>query len=258
MADYRLTQSGDEVQNILNNATPQSDLTAETERAQGAEQTLQGNIDIEERDRKAADVTLQENIDTVSGNLTTEENRAKAAEKANADDIDTIESKIPAQASSSNQLADKQFVNSSIQTATAEFKGTFNEVSDLHLTVAATRLQIAAALPNVIQSADNNDYAYVMIPTSDATPTQIASVERYKYNGSAWLFEYALNNSGFNAAQWAAINSGITSGLVTKLGDLPTASALASSLLALQGDIDDEEARAKAKRTRSQATSPTR
>ena len=247
MADYRLTQSGDEVQNILNNATPQSDLTAETERAQGAEQTLQGNIDIEERDRKAADVTLQENIDTVSGNLTTEENRAKAAEKANADDIDTIESKIPAQASSSNQLADKQFVNSSIQTATAEFKGTFNEVSDLHLTVAATRLQIAAALPNVIQSADNNDYAYVMIPTSDATPTQIASVERYKYNGSAWLFEYALNNSGFNAAQWAAINSGITSGLVTKLGDLPTASALAASLLALQGDIDDEEARAKAK-----------
>ena len=47
MADYRLTQSGDEVQNILNNATPQSDLTAETERAQGAEQTLQG------KDRKS-------------------------------------------------------------------------------------------------------------------------------------------------------------------------------------------------------------
>ena len=247
MADYRLKQSGDEVQSILDNAVMQSELTAESTRATDAEQTLQGNINTESETRGNADTLLQQNINTVSDNLDAEVTRAKAAEKVNADDIDTIESKIPVAATDQNQLADKEFVNSSIQTATAEFKGTFNEVSDLHLTVAATRLQIAAALPNVIQSADNNDYAYVMIPTSDATPTQIASVERYKYNGSAWLFEYALNNSGFNAAQWAAINSGITSGLVTKLGDLPTASALAESLLALQGDIDDEEARAKAK-----------
>ena len=247
MADYRLKQSGDEVQSILDNAVMQSELTAESTRATDAEQTLQGNINTESETRGNADTLLQQNINTVSDNLDAEVTRAKAAEKVNADDIDTIESKIPVAATDQNQLADKEFVNSSIQTATAEFKGTFNEVSDLHLTVAATRLQIASALPNVIQSADNNDYAYVMIPTSDATPTQIASVERYKYNGSAWLFEYALNNSGFNAAQWAAINSGITSGLVTKLGDLPTASALAESLLALQGDIDDEEARAKAK-----------
>ena len=62
-----------------------------------------------------------------------------------------------------------------------------------------------------------------MIPTADATPTEIASIERYKYNGSAWAFEYALNNSGFTAAQWAALNSGITSGLVAKLTALPTA-----------------------------------
>ena len=230
MADYRFSQSGEEVQNILNNATPQSDLTAETNRAEQAEQLLQGNIDAEERDRKAADVTLQQNIDTVSGNLTTEETRAKAAEKANADDIDAIEVKIPAAASDQNQLADKQFVNSSIQTATAEFKGTFNEVSDLHLTVSATRLQIAAALPNVVASANNNDYAFVQIPVADATPTVIASIERYKYNGSQWLFEYALNNSGFTQAQWDALNSGITSGLVAKLSALPTNSELTTLL----------------------------
>ena len=280
MADYRLTQSGDEVQSILNNSTPQSDLTAETQRAELAEQTLQGNIDIEERDRKAADVTLQGNIDA-------EETRAKAAEKQNADDIDAIEEKIPNAASSQNQLADKQFVNQSIATATAEFKGSFNLVTDLHLTVSATRLQIAAALPNVIASADNNDYAFVMIPTADASPTEIASVERYKFNGSAWAFEYALNNSGFTQAQWNALNSGITSGLVSKLTDLPTNAALTTLLngkqdnltfdnvpvqnsnnpvksggvysaidaektarenadTTLQGNIDDEETRAKA------------
>jgi hypothetical protein len=34
MADYRLTQSGDQVQEILNNAAMQSDLTAEQERAE--------------------------------------------------------------------------------------------------------------------------------------------------------------------------------------------------------------------------------
>jgi hypothetical protein len=45
MADYRLTQSGDQVQEILNNAAMKSDLTAEQERAELAEQTLQNNID---------------------------------------------------------------------------------------------------------------------------------------------------------------------------------------------------------------------
>ena len=80
MEDYRLEQSGQEVQDIMNGAAMQSDLTAETERATEAEQTLQGNIDIEERDRKAADLTLQGNIDA-------EELRAKAAEKQNADDL---------------------------------------------------------------------------------------------------------------------------------------------------------------------------
>lgn len=32
-----------------------------------------------------------------------------------------------------------------------------------------------------------------------------------------WEFEYTLNNSSFTAAQWAAINSGITESLVSKL-----------------------------------------
>ena len=239
MADYRLSQSGNEVQEILNTATPQSDLTQETQRAEQAEQALQGNIDIEERDRKAADVTLQEHIDTVSSNVTAEETRAKAAEKTNADDIDVIESKIPAAASDQNQLADKAFVNSSIQTATAEFKGTFNLVIDLHLTIAATRLQIAAALPNVIQSANNNDYCFVQIPVADATPTVIASIERYKYNGSAWIFEYPLNNSGFTQAQWDAINSTITSALVSKLSALPTNAELTTLLNGKQDVISD-------------------
>ncbi len=144
--------------------------------------------------------------------------------------IDGIKAVIPEQASSSNQLADKDFVNSSIATSTATYRGAYNLVTDLQLSVSATHAEIATALATAIQTADNNDYCFVQIPTEDATPTEIARIDRYKYDGTAWAYEYSLNNSGFTAAQWAAINSGITSGLVAKLSALPTNSELTALL----------------------------
>ena len=148
--------------------------------------------------------------------------------------IANIMALIPNQASSSNQLADKNFVNSSIATATATFRGTYNVVSDLSLSYNATHAQIEAALVMKMAAlsivVDNNDYAFVQIPTADATPTEIAKIEKYKYNGTAWAFEYELNNSGFTAAQWAAINSGATLELIGKLSALPTNSELTTIL----------------------------
>lgn len=219
MADYRLTQTGDQVQNILNNSTPQSDLTAETQRAELAEQTLQGNINTEAQARQQADGVLQGNIDT-------EETRAKAAEKANADDIDVIEGKIPIAATAQNKLVDEQKMNSSIATATATYRGSFNLVTDLHLTVSATESDIANTLASTISTADNNDYCYIQIPVANDKPTEIARIDRYKFNGTAWSLEYTLNNSGFTSDQWNALNSGITSGLVGKLNLLPTKAEL--------------------------------
>ena len=143
---------------------------------------------------------------------------------------------IPAQASSSNQLADKDFVNSSISTATATYQGCYNLVSDLSLTTSASHGQIETALATKMSALsitpDNNDYAFVQIPTADATPTEIASVERYKFNGTYWSFEYTINNSGFTAAQWAAVNSNITSGLVAKLTAMSSTSYTAQNGLA--------------------------
>ena len=140
---------------------------------------------------------------------------------ANETAISTINGKIPSAATTTNQLADKQFVNSSISTATATFRGTYNLVSDLSLTTSATENQIATAIATKLSALsitpDNNDYCFIQIPTADATPTQIAQVQRFKYNGTAWSFEYALNNSGFTADQWAAINSGLSSTDKTKL-----------------------------------------
>ena len=178
----------------------------------------------------------------VNGLVGDEETRARAAEQQNADDIDAIEAKIPAAASAQNKLATEGFVNSSVATNTATYRGSYNLVSDLSLTTAATQEQIATALSGEIATADNNDYCFVQIPVADATPTVIARVDRYKYDGTDWAFEYSLNNSGFTAAQWDALNSGITSGLVTKLGDLPTNAELSALLLGKQNVIADLDA----------------
>ena len=139
MADYRLTQSGDQVQEILNNAAMQSNLTAEQERAELAEQTLQNNIGAEALAREQADGVLDGKID------------------ANTTRIVNIEGKIPSGASTENKLTTESEMNSAIATATATFRGTYNLVSDLGLAVSATHEQIATALAGEIATADNKD-----------------------------------------------------------------------------------------------------
>ena len=170
--------------------------------------------------------------ETYVGDAVSTHNESTTAHQDIRNEISGINELIPAQATTDNQLADKAFVNSSIATETATFRGTYNEVSDLGLTTAATHSDIAVALVNAISVADSNDYSCVQIPTSDAPPTEIESIERYKVvTGAGWQYEYTLNNSGFTAAQWAAINSGITTGLVTQIG------TNASDILTIQGAI---------------------
>lgn len=166
--------------------------------------------------------------------------QVKEQVQQNTSDISGIEAKIPAQASADNQLADKAFVNSSIATNTATFRGTYNLVTDLSLTTSATHEQVAAAIKTKLAALsitpENNDYCFVQVPKSDAESTVIVRVDRYKCTVadgvSSWDYEWSLNNSSFTAEQWAAINSGITSALVAKLGALPTAQELATTLLA--------------------------
>ena len=164
------------------------DINAEKTRAQGVEGNLQTAINNEAATRQQA--------------ISAEAARAAGVEGALQTAIDIINGKIPAQATTSNQLADKDFVNSSIQTATAEFKGTYNSLQELE--------QV---------TANANDYAFVI--ATDAAGNTV--YKRYKWvAGTGWMWEYDLNNSSFTAAQWAAIQSGITAALVTKLSDLPT------------------------------------
>jgi len=144
--------------------------------------------------------------------------------------LDSINSKIPPQASSSNQLADKDFVNSSIATNTANFLGTYDAEADLGFSsaevdtwsdppiaseVAAVGSAIATRLAALGKTVTNNDYVFVSVDLSTTIDTNW--FWRFKFNGTAWVYEFTLNNSSFTADQWAAINSGITAGLVTQM-----------------------------------------
>lgn len=115
--------------------------------------------------------------------------------------IAAITALFPNQVSSQNKLTTEDYVNSSISTNTANFCGTFAS---------------EAALNAYSGTKTNNDYAFVVV-YDETEPTQVKQYDRYKYNGSAWLFEYTLNNSSFTAAMWAAINSGITKALADSI-----------------------------------------
>lgn len=110
-----------------------------------------------------------------------------------------------------NTAADKDFVNSSIASSTGTFQGTFDNIADLPTT-----------------GLSPNDYAFI-----NGNESGTSYYDRYKYNGTQWIFEYRLNNSSFTAAQWAAINSGISN------GDVVDFRADHTSLATLTTEVDD-------------------
>ena len=94
------------------------------------------------------------------------------------------------------------FVNSSVSTNTANFIGTFSSVEDLEAYSG---------------TVTNNDYAFVISIDENGN----TKYDRYKYtdatNPASWEYEYTLNNSSFTAAEWATIQSGLTSTDKTKI-----------------------------------------
>lgn len=189
-----------------------TNILSEETRAKGTEQELRESIT-----ETASDFTSR---------LNSEESRAKAAEKQNADNIADIASKIPSEATPQNQLADKNFVNSSVATETANYISKDGE--------PFSSLEELNAYSGPLT---NNDYAFVK--TNDAVGNTI--YKRYKYSTASgtWALEYELNNSSFTAAQWEAINSGITQSLKGKLVTLPTAEELTALLAGKQNVIED-------------------
>lgn len=171
----------------------------------------------------------------LSSNDYTTAEKTKLANLENYDDtalkgrVTAIESKIPSQASESNQVADKEFVNSSIATNTANY-----------ISNEGQPFTSVAQLEAYTGTVTNNDYAFVT--GTDAAGNTF--YDRYKATVSgttkSWAKEYRLNNSSFTAVQWAAIESGITSTHVAQISE--NASDIANLKTSVEGiseSIDD-------------------
>lgn len=114
--------------------------------------------------------------------------------------LGTSDSKYPTDKAVAN------FVNSSIATNTANYISNNGE--------PFTSVEQLEAYSGPVT---NNDYAFVTGTDSEGN----TYYDRYKATvigeTVTWALEYRLNNSSFTAAQWSAINSGITSALVAKI-----------------------------------------
>lgn len=108
--------------------------------------------------------------------------------------------------------ATKEYVDDQISTSSATFRGSVAAADD---TEEAAQTALAG-----ISAKDKNDFAYVEVAN---TPGEgFTKVKRYRFvvpssGEGAWVFEYALNNSGFTTEQLAALNSGITAAGVAQI-----------------------------------------
>ena len=129
--------------------------------------------------------------------------------------ITNIEALIPAQATVENILADRDFVNSSINSVTA-----FYITSDTEGSPFATK----AALDNAAvyyyagtaRVPTANDYCVVLEDETHENKTVRYVYQSTEAGEGTWAFQYIVNDTSFTSDQLAAINSGITASKVNK------------------------------------------
>ena len=116
--------------------------------------------------------------------------------------------KIPEQASPTNQLADKDFVNSSINNVAA-FYITKNANGDAFSTKAELDATETFYCGGQIRVPTQNDYCLVQ---NDETKTteQGNPTTRYSFQNGSWSFQYVVNNTPLTSQQLHILNNGAT------------------------------------------------
>ena len=153
----------------------------------------------------------------LSSNDFTNEEKEKLSSLENYDDtqvkqdINTIKEKIPTQATNNNQLADKDFVNSSLNSITA-FYITKNANGDQFNSKAELDDATEFYSGGEVRVPTRNDYCIVL-----EDETKDNSTTRYIYQNEQWEFQYIVNETPLTSEQVKALNSGITPELVAKL-----------------------------------------
>lgn len=155
----------------------------------------------------------------------------------NTSAISTINGKIPSAASTTNQLADKQFVNDAIQTNSAHFRGNW-----LNWANVPTNVNDYPADDDGNKTPTTNDYMVVQ-DASDYTGETLEGAWQFTYTGvwatngkNGWQPRFQINESPFTQSQLDAINSGITSTLVTQIGTNQTNIGTLQTQIATKAD----------------------
>jgi hypothetical protein len=184
--DDRLTIAEGDASDAKQDAIDAKELAEDTAETVGTFDTRITQAEQNASDAKSIAQTTSGNLTTHTSNTNNPHQVTKAqVGLGNVDNTSDLNKPV--------STATQNFVNSSIATSTATFRGTYNSLAELEAV-----------------TADENDYGFV-VATDSAGNTVY---NRYKYTTSttpaSWVFEYALNNSSFTAQQWATINSGAT------------------------------------------------
>lgn len=115
---------------------------------------------------------------------------------------------IPSEATSSNKLADKNYVNDGINSVTAYYI-TKNANGDQFATYAELNAATTFYSGWVQRTPTRNDYCIVQADENHDNATT-----RYIYNAS-WEYQYTVNETALTTAQLNALNSGITAAKVS-------------------------------------------
>ena len=157
--------------------------------------------------------------------------------------VTSIKDLIPPQASETNKLADKNFVNSSIQTNTANFRGNWT-------TWEAVPTEASEYPSDYAGNTTPTENDYMVVQNASSYGQAYEGTWRFKYSGNwaevgknGWYHEYQVNETPLTAEQLATLNSGLTATNVIKSdGTNATSSGVSSMLNQLtEGTADPQD-----------------
>ena len=210
---HQVTKAQVGLGNVNNTADLDKPISTATQQALNALSGQIGTTDAKFDDYRTAaqqdiiDNQIRIEISNVSQAVTLEEAARLSADATINNKINSIEEVIPSSATASNMLADRAFVNSSINSMAAYYitaSASGNAFGD-HARLISGPWYFQGEL----RTPTLNDYALVI---SDETHDNKSA--RYLYDGAQWAFQYTLNNTEFTQDQINAINSTITKGKV--------------------------------------------
>lgn len=142
---------------------------------------------------EAVDIATKQSLEDLKVQYEAKVSTLEAADTTNSDAIGEINKKIPGEASESNQLADKQFVISHIQSSAGAFQGTWETWANVPSTLDNP--------PTYPSTPKTNDYLIVSNASDYVGDKTLSGTWRFKYTGewsvdgrNGWKPEYQISS----------------------------------------------------------------